>query len=126
MEKRSINNKFRLLAVFAGIILIVLGFVLANGGYENYLKDNNVFNCSFSQITGFPCPGCGGTRAYVYLFKGKLISSFKSNAAVIVFFIEYLIFLIDRKRRIKLHIYAYIFAAVLILQWIVKIIVILV
>ncbi len=32
--------------------------------------------CMFRTMTGFYCPGCGGTRAVTYLFEGNLIMSF--------------------------------------------------
>ncbi|MFB5309297.1 DUF2752 domain-containing protein [Enterococcus casseliflavus] len=28
--------------------------------------------CPFKWLTGFPCPGCGMTRAYLHLFQGDL------------------------------------------------------
>lgn len=31
--------------------------------------------CIFWQITGFYCPGCGGTRALLALFQGRLLRS---------------------------------------------------
>ena len=31
--------------------------------------------CGFRQLTGFYCPGCGGTRATIALFKGQLLTS---------------------------------------------------
>ena len=35
--------------------------------------------CVFSNITGLPCPGCGLTRAYLYLIKGDIIKAFAYN-----------------------------------------------
>lgn len=32
--------------------------------------------CFFHITTGYYCPGCGGTRAIIYLFKGQLLKSF--------------------------------------------------
>lgn len=32
--------------------------------------------CLFRQLTGFFCPGCGGTRAFLALLKGRLVLSF--------------------------------------------------
>ena len=32
--------------------------------------------CAFHRLTGFYCPGCGGTRAVKALFHGKIITSF--------------------------------------------------
>lgn len=32
-------------------------------------------NCVFWQMTGFYCPGCGGTRSFIYLIHGDIIKS---------------------------------------------------
>lgn len=46
----------------------------------NYLGRNSVFfrllsRCVFNRLTGFYCPGCGGTRAFIYLIHGNIIKS---------------------------------------------------
>lgn len=32
--------------------------------------------CPFKMATGFPCPGCGITKSFVFLYSGDLIKSF--------------------------------------------------
>ena len=32
--------------------------------------------CPFKLLTGVPCPGCGMTRAYLYLFEGDIQGAF--------------------------------------------------
>lgn len=39
--------------------------------------------CIFHELTGFYCPGCGGTRAFLALITGHPILSFLYNPAVI-------------------------------------------
>lgn len=39
--------------------------------------------CIFHELTGFYCPGCGGTRAFLALITGHPIISFLYNPAVI-------------------------------------------
>ena len=39
--------------------------------------------CFFHELTGFYCPGCGGTRAFFALITGHPIISFLYNPAVI-------------------------------------------
>jgi len=49
------------------------------------------FSCGFKQFTGFPCPGCGLTRAMIDLLHGNFARSFQTNPAglpVIIFFIS--------------------------------------
>ena len=38
--------------------------------------------CPFRQITGWPCPTCGATRALAALTQGKLIAAFSFNPLV--------------------------------------------
>ncbi|MCI9296033.1 MAG: DUF2752 domain-containing protein [Lachnospiraceae bacterium] len=37
--------------------------------------------CPSILITGFPCPGCGMTRAVIYLLKGQFLRSWALNPA---------------------------------------------
>ncbi len=39
--------------------------------------------CIFHQVTGFYCPGCGGTRAVLALVKGNMIQSFLYHPIVV-------------------------------------------
>lgn len=39
--------------------------------------------CLFHALTGFYCPGCGGTRAIKYLCQGHLLLSLRYNPVVI-------------------------------------------
>lgn len=40
--------------------------------------------CSFHQMTGLLCPGCGGTRAAHALLHGRVTEALRSNAAAVV------------------------------------------
>jgi hypothetical protein len=40
--------------------------------------------CPFYNLTGFPCPGCGATRALLALFHGDIISAFTWNSWFLV------------------------------------------
>ena len=44
---------------------------------ENYL-----YPCLFHTVTGYYCPGCGGTRAVCALFQGHLLISFLKHPFV--------------------------------------------
>lgn len=46
--------------------------------------------CKFKKIFKIPCPSCGGTRAGIYLLKGKIIRSFLENP--LIFFISIFLF----------------------------------
>lgn len=47
-------------------------------------------------ITGFPCPGCGMTRAVLCLFTGRLGKSFVYNPTALLWLILILLYLTDR------------------------------
>lgn len=73
-------NKRRFLFI-SGIVLGIAGLI--------YALIDLIFNvdlyaltplahmkCGFRQLTGFYCPGCGGTRAILALARGRIFSSF--------------------------------------------------
>ena len=35
--------------------------------------------CGFKRLTGYPCPGCGMTRSWVYLAHGDVSTAFSMN-----------------------------------------------
>ena len=41
------------------------------------------FPCTFKQMTGLYCPGCGGTRAFTALVRHHFVKSFKYNPSLI-------------------------------------------
>ncbi len=41
--------------------------------------------CEFHRLTGYYCPGCGGTRAFIALSEGRFIRSLYYHPAVIYF-----------------------------------------
>lgn len=106
------------------------GFWFAHGGYEKY---GDLVACAFRRMCGFPCPGCGGTRAFYYLFRGELIKSFQFNPTVIYGVLAYLHFMLlffYRKhisgtigeKEVQIPCYLYGAIAVIIVQWGAKII----
>lgn len=48
--------------------------------------------CIFHEITGFPCPTCGGTRSVIALSRLDLVSSLNLNPLVPVFTLGLIIF----------------------------------
>ena len=48
------------------------------------LFSKNVTMCHFYEMTGILCPGCGGTRSFIALMRGDLLTSFRCNPAVLI------------------------------------------
>ncbi len=62
-------------------IVIVLSMCVLKIVYQNFI-DGKFLPCWFNLLTGYLCPGCGGTRSFFLLMHGDIISSFKYNAFV--------------------------------------------
>lgn len=52
--------------------------------------------CPSVLISGFPCPGCGMTRAVLYLFRGHFERSWALNPAAVFWVIWILLFAFER------------------------------
>ena len=68
---------------FSGLaaILVVAAAVIVTYIFRDRIPDE-FFMCPVHSLTGYFCPGCGGTRAAVYLFTGQIIKSLIANPAV--------------------------------------------
>ncbi len=114
----------------------IAGFWFAHTGYDRY---GELAECAIRRMCGLPCPGCGGTRAFYYLFQGNFSESFRQNPVVIYGVIAYLHFMllyIERnrmclknhlnhtgdKRKVHVEYYAYGAIFVILSQWIYKLI----
>lgn len=51
--------------------------------------------CIFHKMTGFYCPGCGGTRAVLSLLKGEVLLSFCYHPLVLYTVVIYLWFMLS-------------------------------
>lgn len=112
------------------IPFVITGIWFSQYGYERY---HGLLECSFMKMSGFPCPGCGGTRALLYLFSGDIVKSFQYHPVVLYGVLAYIHFMglyffrhHGRKkdapvREIQIDGYLYIAITVILIQWIVKI-----
>lgn len=90
------------------------------------------YRCMFNKITGYCCPGCGGTRAFRALLRGEIIKSLYDYPPLIYAVVVYVIFMVRcflyrwfgvRKSRDGAVVkYIYIFVGLMLAQWIVKIV----
>ncbi|HCQ38607.1 MAG TPA: DUF2752 domain-containing protein [Verrucomicrobiales bacterium] len=72
-------------------LILVLGLVVVGLLGVFHLKENDPETdgtflppCSFHEVTGLHCPGCGGTRAGHALANFRLGDAFKKNALLVV------------------------------------------
>lgn len=76
------------------IPLIIIGLYF----FYNEANSEWSMQCSFHQITGMQCPGCGGQRALHYLLHGELLKALRYNALFVIclpFFIYLYIVLVE-------------------------------
>lgn len=59
--------------------------------------------CIMSATTGFPCPGCGMTRAWINFFKGDFLKAFKYNPLflIVLFVAVGWLFIYTKKMKLK-------------------------
>ena len=127
--KYQVDDVFYLIGKAAFVPVMLFGFWFAWKGFTDY---GELFECEIRRVSGLPCPGCGGTRAFYHFFRGEIAQSFRLNPIIIYGAAAYLHFMlmmfrrkrIGRKTESKVWIQYYLYgaAAVLLLQWLIKII----
>lgn len=53
----------------------------------NYSESSHIGACMIKNVTGYPCPSCGTTRAVRLLWQGKILESLAMNPFGMVVFI---------------------------------------
>ena len=116
----------------AGWILMAL---FAMGAAVIHIKGKTILNyvppCMFHRVTGYYCPGCGGTRAVFTFFRGDIVRAFKFHPFVPYTFILGGWFMLSQtiekasrgRLAIGMHyrdIYLWIALAIVLLNWLVK------
>ena len=79
---------------FSALAAVCLGAALLAFFQIADIKPENIFPvCSMYHLTGYYCPGCGGTRAVRALFRGDLATSFCYHPFVLYAFFMFAGFL---------------------------------
>lgn len=131
MEPRMSKKEEKSLYIL-GWILLGAAAVLA-GVTKGFPMQKKIFSlpCIFWELTGYYCPGCGGTRACAALFRGEIVRSFLCHPVVVytaVVFAWYMIsHTIEYLTRGRLAVgmryrdlYLYLAAAIILIQWVVR------
>ena len=90
------------------------------------------FPCIFNKVTHLCCPGCGGTRAMRALLAGEILKSLYDYPPLIYGIVVFAVFMIRcflyihfdiRKSRDGAVVkYIYVFVALMLIQWVVKLV----
>lgn len=81
-----------LLPFFGGLLYVLVYFVFHYDLYR--LVPFRGLPCQFRKLTGLYCPGCGGTRAFLYLLKGRPLKSLYYHPVPLYGLLLYLNFMI--------------------------------
>lgn len=127
-----------------GIVVLVAGVTAAFLQHIGIIDPLRLLHpCTFHQLSGLYCPGCGGTRAVRALLEGDLISCLIYHPFVFYCFVMYVLFMVShsiamiQKRKKTTHknpfvggldfkvSYVYIGIIIILLQWMVKNIIVL-
>lgn len=131
MEPRMSKKEEKSLYIL-GWMLLGAAAVLA-GVTKGFPMQMKIFSlpCIFWELTGYYCPGCGGTRACAALFRGEIVRSFLCHPVVVytaVVFAWYMIsHTIEYLTRGRLAVgmryrdlYLYLAAAIILIQWVAR------
>jgi len=108
-----LKKLFLFMAAISAVILIII------------LTDSL---CLSKAVIGFPCPGCGMTRANLHFIKGEFSSAFSLHPLflavdVYILFVAYYIFMLNLRESKTVKISAMIFAVLLFLVYIYRMII---
>lgn len=122
------DSIFYQIGKFIWLPVLMAGIWYGRYGFEQF---ESVFQCDIRRISGFPCPGCGGMRAFYYLFTGDILRSFLFHPVVLYGVFAYFHFMgLYRLRKYKsktgvsgeIPVQNYVYGAlvIILLQWFVK------
>ncbi len=82
MKKKEYTIEAVLFKVGIIGLLIMVVFILLDRYFPAQISRIKL-PCMFNVMTGYYCPGCGGTRAFKALLSGNIIRSFIYNPTII-------------------------------------------
>lgn len=94
MEHSQIEDYFYKIGIL--FPLGVVSFVVASRVFSGILQGIQLPPCLFHHLTGYYCPGCGGTRAVIALLHGRLFLSMYYHPLVPYTAAIYLVFMVTQ------------------------------
>ena len=96
-------------------LLLLLGFIFVVIVNIFNLEASDIFKpCIFHKITGLYCPGCGMTRATIFLAKGNFWASIYHNPTILYvaivsiwFILSYIVKSFDKKQKYNRFYFCY-------------------
>lgn len=79
-----------------GVVLFTALLYGIHTWFVNYTGMYELLECKLKAYTGVNCPGCGGTRALINLFKGKVFTAIYYNAFAVYGAVVYGLFFITQ------------------------------
>lgn len=124
LKPDSIEKCFYLLGLALAFI-----FILSAGILHFFHLSLPEFSCNFHTLTGYFCPGCGGTRAVMALLRGEIAAALRYNIFAVCLIVYYCAFMLSytlylcTKKTPYIHFHLvqiYMGVSLLIISWIVK------
>lgn len=73
----------KLIVIFLSVIFPII--IISLYYFYNEADSEWSMQCTFHQVTGLQCPGCGGQRALHYMLHGELFTALRYNALFVIF-----------------------------------------
>lgn len=102
MKLRKLLSSANLLSISIYVILFLMffSFALYNLADIDFNSEmSHIILCPFKYITGFECPGCGMTRAFIAISQLDFYSAFKFNFISYPLLFSMVIYLTPFKKR---------------------------
>lgn len=82
-KAEKVKTDENILYVIGWILLLLVALLAAAAKLWPGLSLKSLPPCLFHLLTGFYCPGCGGTRAVISLLRGEFLTSFICHPLVL-------------------------------------------
>lgn len=129
MQNRDVETE-KVLYCMGWVCIGILLLIVVISRIFPHTIEHLIMPCVFKQVTGYYCPGCGGTRAVKFFLTGHWIKSFIYHPLVIYMGLGGSIYMVTHtlsyitKGRVKgmvFHLwYVYVMAIIIVVQFIIK------